>query len=972
MARWRERIAALPPAQQEALTELAEGRKGKALLESIFGHSPYLAHCLLVEPGFLLEVATKGVDTCYRETLDFCRNPQLASSPRPEVEAALRLGKRRIALITAIADISGLWDLARVTAALTSFADTALDAALAHLLLAAHERGELLLADVQAPLKSCGYGVLGVGKYGAGELNYSSDIDIILIYEPARIDYRGARSAQDGMVRLTLDLARMIDQRTADGYVFRTDLRLRPDPGATPLCLSVGAALTYYESQGQNWERAAMIKARAAAGDRELGEYFLEELTPFIWRKHLDFWAIQDIHSIKRQIQAHKGGKDLTVEGHNIKLGRGGIREIEFFVQTQQLIFGGRDFSLREPRTLDALVALRDAERVTAEEVEVLEAAYTFLRTLEHRLQMVDDQQTHSLPESAAAIAAIAHFMGFENPDDFEKVLLGHLRAVEEVYAELFEEAPSLAGPGNLVFTGGEPEPGTLATLETLGFKDGQRVFNLVRTWHHGRYRATRSVRSRQILTELMPALLQALGEGSDPDAALGRLDTFLSRLPAGVQLFSLLYQNPPLLETLAEILGNAPALADRLARQPELLDAVLDTDFYEALPDAFLLRAELAEGFAHCRDFQDMLDMARRWAADYRFRVGVQILRRKITPNEASPALSALADVTVDLLLPAVEQQMREAHGRIPGAGLAVVALGRLGAREMTLTSDLDLVFVYDCDDPAQESDGPRPLAASLYFGRLAQRLLAALSAPTGEGILYEVDSRLRPSGASGPIALSLKGYRRYLEEEAWTWELMALTRFRLIAGEVEFRQEAEGALREVLCLERDPECLLLAVDDMRRRIAKERPARNPWDIKHRPGGLHDLNFIAQYLQLRHAPTHPQILSGSSEKAFDALAQAGLLPQEKAATLRAGAGLWRQVENYLRLTTGDRFDPATASPGLRTALARAAGMLDFDSLERTLQDSAQAAAICYEELIAAPAQALREAQEAKEKEDDA
>jgi glutamate-ammonia-ligase adenylyltransferase len=969
-ANWRERLARLDKDQQQPLRELTETPKGKHLLESLFGHSPFLAHCLLVEPLFLMELAAKSVDSCFAEILATCRDPKLANKTKAEVETALRQAKRRAALVIALADISGQWPLLQVTAALSELADASLDAALAHLLLAAHERGDLVLTNPADPLKDCGYAVIGMGKYGARELNYSSDIDIIPLYQSRKIDYRHTRGVQEGMVRLTRDLVRMIDERTSDGYVFRTDLRLRPDPGATPLCLSLSAALTYYESQGQNWERAAMIKARAVAGDRKAGEEFLEELTPFIWRKHLDFWAIQDIHSIKRQIQAHKGGKDVAVEGHNIKLGRGGIREIEFFAQTQQLIFGGRDFGLREPRTLDALSALRAAERITPEEAEALQAAYSFLRTLEHRLQMVDDQQTHSLPDTPEGIRAIAQFMGFEDPAAFRQVLLRHLRAVEEAYAELFEEAPSLAGPGNLVFTGGEPEPGTLATLETLGFKNGERVFNLVRTWHHGRYRATRSVRSRQILTELMPALLQALGKGSDPDSALGRFDTFLSRLPAGVQLFSLLYQNPALLETLAEILGSAPALADRLARQPILLDAVLDTDFYESLPDAEQLRAELEEEFAHCRDFQDKLDAARRWAADYRFRVGVQILRGTIEPNQASRALSDLADAAIALLLPAVEQQMQEAHGRVPGAGLAVVALGRLGAREMTLTSDLDLVFVYDCDDPLYESDGPRPIAASLYFGRLAQRLIAALSAPTGEGALYEVDPRLRPSGASGPIALSLKGYRRYLEEEAWTWELMALTRFRLVAGESNFVRRCEKTLCEVLSLERDPDQLLLAVDDMRRRIAKEYPGTSLWDIKYTPGGLYDLDFIAQYLQLRHAAERPAVLASSSDAAFADLAAAGLLPTDKAEMLRSAGRLWRQVQNYLRLTSGEGFDPAKAAPGLREALARAVGMLDFDRLESTLQANAAAVRGCYEALIAAPAQTLRNVRDEKEREE--
>jgi len=959
---WRERLARLEPESREAPGAVAETAEGAALLRCIFGHSPFLGQCLLADPRLLGELAESGIEACYERTLADCRRPELAACERAEIEAVLRRARRRVALLTALADISGAWSLLQVTEALSAFADAALDAALAHLLRAAHEREELVLADPEQPLRNCGFAILGMGKYGARELNYSSDIDLILIHDPQRIDYRRSRGVQEGMVRLARELARMIDERTAEGYVFRTDLRLRPDPGATPLSLSVNAALAYYESQGQNWERAAMIKARAVAGDRDLGRWFLRELTPFVWRKHLDFWAIQDIHSIKRQIQAHKGGAAIAVEGHNIKLGRGGIREIEFFVQTQQLIYGGRDPGLRTLRTLDGLEALAAAGRVERGAAEEMAAAYTFLRTLEHRLQMVDDQQTHSLPASAQGVAAIAAFMGFADAAAFRETLLHHLGAVERHYAELFEEAPSLAGPGNLVFTGGEPEPRTLETLAELGFRDGERVFNLVRTWHHGRYRSTRSVRARQILTELMPALLQALGEASDPDAALGRFDAFIAALPAGVQLFSLLYQNPTLLEMLAEILGRAPALAERLSKRPALLDAVLDVDFFQPLPEAAALRGQLGDSFGLCRDLQDRFDAARRWVADHRFQVGVQILLGRIEPDAAARSLTDLADVSVEALLETVEAEMARNHGRLPGGGLAVLGLGRLGAREMTLASDLDLVFVYDAEDTTAESDGAKPLAASVYYGRLAQRLIAALSAPTGEGLLYEVDPRLRPSGASGPIALSLAGYRRYLENDAWTWEHMALTRARVVAGEADFSARLREAIHAVLTAERDPEELLRGVDGMRRRIAAEHPGRSLWDVKYVAGGLYDLDFIAQYLQLREAAAHPGVLRGSSEAAFAGLAEIGVLSAEQATFLGGAACLWRQVQNYLRLTVGERFDPATAPLGLREALARAVGALDFETLESTLMANAAGVAQCYAEIVSEPARRLRDA----------
>ncbi|MEX2407987.1 MAG: bifunctional [glutamine synthetase] adenylyltransferase/[glutamine synthetase]-adenylyl-L-tyrosine phosphorylase, partial [Rhodovibrionaceae bacterium] len=468
-----------------------------------------------------------------------------------------------------------------------------------------------------------------------------------------------------------------------------------------------------------------MNTPRAAAGDKALGAAFLKELTPFVWRRNLDFWAIQDVHSIKRQINARKGGSVVAVEGHNVKLGRGGIREIEFYAQTQQLIFGGREVELRVPRTLEALKALAAAQRIAEEDAVLLSDAYVFLRRLENRLQMAEDKQTHSLPEHQEGIAQTAASMGFETADAFRKELLKQLHAVEDRYAHLFEEAPSLSGPGNLVFTGGEPDPDTLKTLSELGFKDGAQVFNMVRTWHHGRYRAMRSERSRQLLTEIMPTLLQQLSETPNPDKALLKFDDFLRGLPSGVQLFSMLYQNPKLLELLAEIMGGAPALAEHLSRNASMLEAVLSPEFFDPLPERAALQRQLDDMLSRAQDVQDTLDLARRWANDHKFQVGVQILRGSAEIEETEAALSDIAEAAIAGLLPEMEQELAERHGKLPGQGLAVLALGKLGARRMTVSSDLDLVFVYDSPGETAASDGEKPLPPSQYYGRLAQRLI-------------------------------------------------------------------------------------------------------------------------------------------------------------------------------------------------------------------------------------------------------
>jgi glutamate-ammonia-ligase adenylyltransferase len=673
----------------------------------------------------------------------------------------------------------------------------------------------------------------------------------------------------------------------------------------------------------------------------------------------LDFWAIQDVHSIKRQIQAQKGGAEIAVKGHNIKLGRGGIREIEFFAQTQQLIWGGRDARLRQPRTREALAALAEAGQIDAAAAEELTEAYHYLRRVEHRLQMVADQQTHQLPADGPGLEAFAAFLGYDGAADFEADLLSRLRLVEYHYAHLFEEAPDLAGPGDLVFTGGEIEPGTLATLEGMGFADAKRVFNLIRSWHHGRYRATRSTRSREILTEIMPILLQKLAATTDPDQALTRFDQFLEGLPAGVQLFSLLHANPLILDLLAEIMGGAPMLAERLGRNPGLLDAVLTPGFFDRIPDRRVLAAELDENLCLARDFQDVLDITRRWANDRRFQAGVHILRHSGDIDESGRALSDIAETSIEGLYRPVLEDMAARHGRVRGGGLAVVAMGKLGGREMTVSSDLDLIFLYDVGATAAPSDGNKPLDPSHYYARLAQRFINALTAKTAEGQLYDIDMRLRPSGNAGPIATGLSGFLAYYQKDAWTWEHMALTRARVMVAESSLKNRIEGAIKAVLVQPRDPAALLRAVAEMRRRIENERPAKSLWSVKYLRGGLVDLEFIAQYLQLRHAAQHPQVLDPSTQAAFTKLAGVGIIGPTLAGQLIEATRMMRQVQGMLRLTVGPAFDADSLPTGLQSSLARAAGLSDFAELKQRLIMTAGSVHEIFIDMIEEPARLL-------------
>jgi [glutamine synthetase] adenylyltransferase / [glutamine synthetase]-adenylyl-L-tyrosine phosphorylase len=946
---------------------------GRRTLEAVFGNSPFLTSVMVKDPEFTRALLKAGPRATFDRTIGDLKKARRQVLSDESLARLLRIDRARVALTVALADITNAWTLSEITGALTAFAEQALSIAARHVLRQAAERGAFKMNWPDDPERDSGLIVIGMGKLGGGELNYSSDIDLIVLYDPDRIETADPDGLQVQFVNLTRNLVRLLEQRTVDGYVFRTDLRLRPDPGVTPVALSVLAAETYYESLGQNWERAAMIKARVVAGDREAGADFLKRLTPYVWRKNLDFAAIQDIHSIKRQIHVHKGGAKIAVAGHNIKIGRGGIREIEFFAQTQQLIWGGRQPNLRTTGTCRALMTLAENGHCAEQAVRELTAAYEFLRRVEHRLQMIDDKQTQTLPADAAGLQTLAIFLGYASSDAFSTELIGHLTRVQDHYAKLFEHAPSLGakedveGAGSLVFTGVEADPETLATLNALGYQNPERVDAAVRAWHHGRYRATRSTRAREILTELMPALLKAVGATPGPDVTFTRFDEFLAGLPAGVQLFSMFHSNPQLLGLVAEIMGKAPRLAYNLSRRPAILDSVLMADFFDPLSDATTLLEELEGMLARSEHFEQALDASRRWNNDRRFQVGVQCLRGLIAPGDAGKAFSRIAETAIAGLYPVVEEDFARSHGRIANARMAVVALGKLGSREMTAASDLDLIFVYDLPggDMASTSDGKRPLDAPHYFARLSQRLINAITAPTSEGQLYEVDMRLRPSGTKGPIASSLGAFKQYHSDTAWTWERMALTRARPLSGPPELRERIVAVICETLMAPRDPDALLRDVADMRARLDAERRTDCNWALKHLRGGVVDIEFIVQYLTLRHAHGHPQILGHDTRGALEALVAAKLLDATTGEHLTVAWDLWQGLQSLLTLTiegelTREREDEI--SQALKQDLVRCGGTDDFAALEKKIRDTADQVYRCFRTIIEEPAAALQPA----------
>ncbi len=940
---------------------LADSR-GKALLDAVFGNSPFLADCILKDRRFFLSALGKPPGDAFGDLLREA-GPSPAEEGEEEMMGRLRTVRRRVALLTAMCDLGGVWTLFQVTRALSEFAERAVRTATAFHLRRRAELGDIDLPYPDDPERGSGLVIIGMGKLGASELNYSSDIDLVVFFDEQVIRTTGNRFPRDIYSRVVHGIVKALQERTAEGYVFRTDLRLRPDAGATPVAMSMATAEVYYESLGQNWERAAMIKARTIAGDFEAGRNFLHRLAPFIWRKNLDFAAIADIHSIKRQIHAAKGHKAIAVAGHDIKVGAGGIREIEFFAQTQQLIAGGRDRRLRVSDTCGAMRALVATHRLDPVAAEALTAAYEFLRTLEHRLQMVADEQTQKMPVDEAGVARIGTFMGYASTADFERDLRRTLATVQSHYGGLFEHAPALsAGGHNLVFTGTEDDPDTLRSLREMGFQEPARVAATIRGWHHGRVRAMRAARARELMTELVPPLLKALGQTAHPDLAFRTFDDFLGNLPAGVQILSLIHANPHVLEFLALIMGTAPRLAEVLGRTPALLDALLSPEFRAPPPDRAAYLAEMQDQVKHARDMEDVLDMARRFAREHRFQIGARMLRDNLDVEQVGFALTDIAEAVLEAMIEPIVDDLARTHGRVPGGEIVVVGLGKLGAREMTFGSDLDLIIVYDHAEEAEASDGAKPLSASVWFSRFTQRYINALTALTAEGQLYEVDMRLRPSGNKGPIAVRIEPFARYHREEAWTWEHMALSRGRVLAGSAGLRPRVEAVITATLTRPRDASRLLAEVGSMRRRIAEQHGGSDPWDVKYAAGGLIDLEFMAQYHLLAHAASHPAILDGNTAHLYDRLAAAKLLPRAEAKAMKEATLFLRAVQNVIRLCIVGKFDPKAIPPGLGKFIAKVGGTASFAGLARRLATVEAKVARRFAARIAEPAAALEAA----------
>ncbi len=879
------------------------------LIAGAAGSSPYLKGLIEQEKVWLAQALAQP-DQALAEVMQDARG-----LPAEQLKPGLRQAKRRMALLTALADLAGAWPLEQVTAALTDFGALAADIAAKAEIAALIRRGKLPGMTEDDVETAAGMIILAMGKMGAHELNYSSDIDLIVLFDETRFDPDDFYDARHGMVRATRNFCATLSDKTADGYAFRTDLRLRPDPGVTPVCMAAEAAERYYESLGRTWERAAYIKARPCAGDIEAGQRFLNTLRPFVWRRHLDFAAIQDAHDMRLRIRENKGtGGALTIPGHDMKLGQGGIREIEFFTQTRQLIAGGRDPDLRVRGTVPGLAALADKGWVPQDVAEKLSDHYRAHREVEHRIQMIHDAQTHKVPQSPDGIERVACLMGIDSAE-LTSDLTRRLTEVHELTEGFFAPGSSTPKPAGEV-----------------GFDQ-----SVLARWPT--YPALRSQRGARIFERLKPELLSRLSKTAKPDEALLALDGFLSGLPAGVQLFSLFEANPHLIDLLIDIVGTSHALAAHLSRNSSVFDAVIGGSFFDEWPGRSALQADLKQALAQESDYESQLDLARRWCKEWHFRVGVHHLRGLIDGAQAGRQYAELAGAVIAAILPCVEDQFARKHGPAPGRGAAVLGMGSLGAGRINSQSDLDIILIYDPLDQDM-SDGPRPLATRTYYARFTQALITALSAPMSQGRLYEVDMRLRPSGNQGPVATSWASFTNYQQNEAWVWEHLALTRAGVVAGDPGLTEDIEAFRAELLSRPRDHAQVLNEVAEMRTRLAAAKSPLGIWDAKNGAGRMMDIELMAETGALLSGEIKHDVHAG-----LDGAVAAGLLDVAQAQTLKECYDLCWSVQCAARLLSGKVIDADKIGQGGSDFLCRATGFDRVEQLQAALQQRYSSAA---------------------------
>ena len=908
----------------------------RSLLESIFSASPFLTRLLMTNMAFLNDFLQHDIKTAFDDLLarqTHALSPQQLQSSE-SLMRALRRHKQHSALVLALGEVSGLLPLVPSARVSSDFAQIAVRHCLDFLL---HHKESALTQ------KDSGFVVLALGKLGARELNYASDIDVIFFYDDDHPLWRDRAHAMQETRRWGQQLVYLLGENTEDGMVARVDLRLRPDDGAVVMPLS--AAERYYESRGRNWERAAFIKARCIAGDTKRGDAFVSYIQPFIWRRHLDFTALDDILSLT---QSYHRPHDESLRGYHLKHGSGGIRAIETHLQCLQLIWGGRHENLRAAASLDALHQLHTMKKITSQNADALKNAYLCLRSLEHRLQMMNHQQTHTLPTQQEEFEVFACFAGYANGDALRRELTEHINRVERITSEKKTHTQLKTD----ITTANKTED-IQQWLTQQNMQDPEQMAHIISHWHHAHYPALSDERGRALFDQLLPSFLQEIARHDNQHQALARFDLFLQNLPAVVQLFALLTHHPPLLRLLAFIMSTAPRLAERLARRPQLLDNVLESHFYdEQSITAAAIKEEIKKVMKPHADLEQSLNQARIWAKDKKFQLGIHLLQNRITTRQAAPLYSHIADGLLEKILKAVSKPFVKQYGTRADDGMAIIALGTLGAQQLSGASDLDIIFLHD-DATSMPTDS---LAPTSYYTRLAQRLMTAISSATSEGDLYQLDTRLRPEGDKGLLTSSLSSFSRYQNQRARLWEHMALTKARVIAGKPNLRKKIEEIIHRTLTQKRDADAIRHDAHAMRKKIHKELCPRDNeeafWSFKYRRGGMIDIDTIHQCWLLTHAAQHPDILHPQLEQSLHALCHHRLISAEDARIMTQAFRLWHELDGVVRLCHRSPFTWQKASVPLRQLLRHKSDCATEQQLYDLMNERADAIGVLYRRTI--------------------
>ena len=905
----------------------------KTSFTSIFCFSPYLGKIICENPDFFADILTKDPNTLFASILDkFAKKKHDLTT----VAEDLRRLKKQAALIIAVADICKKWDLEKVTSSLSLLAKVCLDTALNAILTDERDKGNL----GETTPASCGIAIIGMGKLGADELNYSSDIDLILLYDPQKIPYKGSRELSGFVIKLAQKLVALLDEKTKDGYVFRTDLRIRPDPSSTPIIMSVNAALNYYECFGKNWERAAMIKGSAVAGDIATGKDFMARIYPFVWRRSLDFKAILDIKNIKTAI-AENTDSNITsspnLAGYNIKLGKGGIRDIEFFTQIQQLIWGGRNKDLQTSSTVTGLQKLAKHKYIRPLIADKLISNYRFLRTLEHRLQMINDEQTYCLPSDSETLAKIALFMGFKDLPAFTKALTETLKETDSITSPLFDDSQSSLNINML-----DDDDNLLNLLTKHNFKHPSECAKIIKNWHSGIYKTIRSRQSLSALSKTLSELIKLMGQTIAPDNCLYKFDNLLRVLPSGVQLLPLFESKPEVMATVIDIIGNTSKLSDNIQKNSYLIEDLINPDFFAPLPSFAKLKEETTS-IANLTDEESAINALQIWSNSQKFRADIHLLKGLIDGKALGLFLSNVAIATLSALIPIIEKSFARLYGRIPKSKTALLVLGKNGSAESSSSSDLDLIFIYDSTKDGVSDGTAKKLDAKTYYARFVQRIISILTTAGKYGKIWEVDMRLRPSGNAGPLATGLDAFIKYQKHDAWTWEKMALTKASQAYGDIDI----EKIIKDILCTKADPKELKKSIGEMRQKIIAEHPNSGIWDLKNISGGMTDIEFISQYLQICFADAHPDILQKNTIKTLTEAKKLKLLPKNDLDFLITS---YEQMLSFKAILSLNNDIELTAR--IKERLLQTSGESDFAKLEASLTITENKISNIFNEII--------------------